>query len=116
LKKALLIKSPHIEKILSGIKTWEMRSTATKIRGKIGLVMSGSGKIYGSANLVDCIGPLSPDDKLKSQHLHQISPERLLLPEVAKYKYAWVLQDVEKFPIPRAYAHPSGAVIWVNLE
>jgi len=30
--KGLVIKSPYIEKTLSGSKTWEMRSTLTKIR------------------------------------------------------------------------------------
>ena len=112
---ALLIKSPHIDNILAGMKTWEMRSSATKVRGRIGLIKSGSGQIWGQARLVDCIGPLTLDQKRKSQHLHLITPERLDLPEVAKYNYAWVLEDVEQFATPKSYRHPSGAVIWVNL-
>ncbi len=115
MKKALMIKSPHIDNILAGRKTWEMRSKPTKTRGRIGLIKSGSGKIWGQANLVDCIGPLSIDERLKSQDRHLITPERLALPEVAKYDYAWVLEEVEAFAVPREYVHPSGAVIWVAL-
>ena len=53
IKKALIIKSIPIDKILAGTKTWEMRSTPTKTRGRIGLIKSKSGKIWGQANLVD---------------------------------------------------------------
>ena len=116
IKKALIIKSTPIDKILAGTKTWEMRSTPTKLRGRIGLIKSKSGKIWGQANLVDCLGPLTIEDRLKAQSFHQITPERLELPEIAKYNYAWVLEDVEAFATPRAYIHPPGAVIWVNLS
>ena len=115
MKKALIIKSIPIDKILSGAKTWEMRSKSTKIRGLIGLIKSGTGKIWGQANLVDCIGPLSIEEKLKAQDRHQITPERLALPEIAKYNYAWVLEDVKAFAVPRQYVHPSGAVTWVTV-
>ena len=115
MKKALIIKSTPIDKILAGAKTWEMRSQRTKIRGRIGLIKSGSGKIWGQANLVDCIGPLSIEDRMKAQDRHLITPERLALPEVAKYVYAWVLDEVEAFAVPRDYVHPSGAVTWVTV-
>lgn len=115
MKTALIIKSIPIDKILAGTKTWEMRSQRTKVRGRIGLIKSGSGKIWGQANLVDCIGPLSIEERLKAQDRHQITPERFELPDVAKYNYAWVLEDVEAFAVPREYVHPSGAVIWVKL-
>ena len=53
--KALLIKTPWIDKILDGKKTWEIRGSATKIRGRIALVQSGSGTVVGICELVDCI-------------------------------------------------------------
>lgn len=116
MEKGLLIKSPHIENILSGLKTWEMRSKPTKVRGKIALIRSGSGKIVGDAKLIDCIGPLTMEDKRANMEKHRISPERLELPEVAKYVYAWVLADAVEYAKPVPYDHPSGAVIWVDLK
>ena len=46
--RGLLIQSPHIEKVLSGKKTWEIRGYASKIRGPIALIRSGTTKLcYG---------------------------------------------------------------------
>jgi hypothetical protein len=58
-ERGLLIRSPHIEKVLAHTKTWEIRGKATKIRGRIALIRSGSGLIVGTCELVDVIGPLS---------------------------------------------------------
>jgi hypothetical protein len=41
--KGLIVKSPWIELILEGKKTWEIRGSNTKIRGPIALIKSGSG-------------------------------------------------------------------------
>ena len=60
--KCLIIRSPHIEKILAGRKTWEIRFRGTQVRGKIGLIQSGSCTVLGTAQLVDCIGPLSLEE------------------------------------------------------
>jgi hypothetical protein len=57
--KGLIIKSPWIDKILAGEKTWEIRGSNTKIRGKISLIKSGSGMILGKADLVDCVPRVS---------------------------------------------------------
>jgi hypothetical protein len=38
----LVIDKPWIDLILDGKKTWEMRSTLTKKRGKIALIRKGS--------------------------------------------------------------------------
>jgi len=39
--KGLVIKSPYIDRILAGTKTWEMRSSATSVRGPIALIKQG---------------------------------------------------------------------------
>ena len=41
--KGLMIKSPWIDKILAGEKTWEIRGYTTETRGTIALIKSGSG-------------------------------------------------------------------------
>jgi hypothetical protein len=114
--KGLIIDSPHIDNILSGRKTWEMRTTATKHRGPMALIKKGSGLVVGIADLIDSKGPLGTDELMKTEALHLISPERLKSSEVAKYKYAWVLQNPRRLATPISYVHPAGAVIWVNLD
>ncbi len=114
--KGLIIKSPHIDKILSGSKTWEMRASNTKQRGCIALIKKGTGQIVGLAKLVDTKGPLSYQQKLDNIDKHQISLERLKTGETEKWNVAWVLEDVINLKTPISYKHPNGAVIWVNLE
>ena len=114
--RALIIASPYIERILSGAKTWEMRSTATKLRGRIGLVRKGSGMIMATANLVDSIGPLTQDQMLAHADRHRVESERILSGAVDKWKFAWVLNGVQVLQRPVPYAHPAGAVIWVALD
>jgi len=114
--KGLVIKSPYIEKILSGSKTWEMRSTLTKTRGPIALIKQGSGQIIGVANLVDTKGPLSQQDKLNAMDKHQISIDRLQSGETDRWDTAWVMEDAQSLISPINYQHPNGAVIWVNLD
>lgn len=114
--KGLVIKSPYIDRILAGTKTWEMRSSATSLRGPIALIKQGSGQVVGIANLVDVKGPLSKKDKLKAIDKHQISIERLESGETDKWDTAWVLENAQPLKTPIHYQHPNGAVIWVNLD
>ena len=113
--KGLIIKDPWISMILHGVKTWEMRSRNTKIRGRILLIKSGSGKVYGEADLVDVIN--FKDENLKNlmskigNHCVDYSEK----PEFNKYRYAWVLENVFEYEEPIPYIHPQGAVIWVKF-
>lgn len=54
--RALIIREPWIELILSGRKTWEIRGTATSVRGRIGLIRARSGLIVGTPEFVGCEG------------------------------------------------------------
>jgi len=114
--KGLIIKSPYIDRILAGTKTWEMRSSSTNQRGPIALIKQGTGKIVGVANLVGVKGPLSEQDKLNNIDQHQISEERLQSGETEKWNVAWILEGAQLLDTPITYQHPNGAVIWVNLE
>lgn len=114
--KGLIIKSPAIEKILAGIKTWEMRSGATQVRGPIALIKKGSGQIVGIANLVGVKGPLSKQEKLDTVDKHQISLDRLESHETDKWNTAWVLENAQPLITQVNYQHPNGAVTWVNLD
>ena len=114
--KGLVIKSPYIDRILAGTKTWEMRSIATSVRGPIALIKQGSGQVVGVANLVGVKGPLTKQDKLRSIDKHQISVDRLETGETDKWDTAWVLENAQLLKTPIHYQHPNGAVIWVNLD
>lgn len=112
--KGLIIKSPWIEYILSGGKTWEIRGSNTKIRGKVYLIKSGSGYIYGTAEIIDCI-ELSLEQYQSAYNMHRLPLEFLdQLPY--RHTYAWVLKNAKLLSKPLKYKHPQGAVIWVNIE
>lgn len=111
--RGLIVRQPWIDLILNGQKSWEIRGRATRIRGRIGLIQSGSGRIMGTVNLVDCLA-LTPDDYYQAEALHQIlEPASQPLP----YRdiYAWVLACPQRFEVPQPYQHRQGAVIWVRL-
>lgn len=116
IKKGLIIDSPHIDNILSGKKTWEMRTTQTKQIGPIALIQKGSGTIVGIAEVIDSIGPLSKEEMLANQSKHLISTERLNNPEVSKWNNAWVVKNAKRLKQPVPYKHKPGQVIWVTLD
>jgi hypothetical protein len=110
MNKALIIKKVWLDEIFDEGKTWEMRSTKTKIRGRIGLIESGSGMIIGEADLVGCSSePIPPEEKYIPYH--KIKDLTL----INKWPYAWILKNAERYEKPIPYTHPRGAVIWVNL-
>jgi hypothetical protein len=53
------MRSPYVDWILAGSKTWEIRGSSTGKRGRIALIQSGSGTVIGVADLVGVVGPLS---------------------------------------------------------
>lgn len=110
--KALLIREPWVDLILSGQKTWEMRSSMTKFRGKFCIAKSGSGLLVGEATLVDCFLTTPTQRSVDYISKHGVSSVDLL----SKWSFAWVLSDVIRYDCPIAYEHPQGAVIWVNLK
>jgi len=116
--RGLIIRSPWIDHILAGRKTWEIRSKATKVRGTIALIRGGSGLVVGKAELVDSLGPFTFEQLRNRQDKHAVPGADLLL-FTRRYKdraYAWVLDMVVAFERPVPYEHPSGAVIWVTLS
>ena len=112
--KGLIIKEPWIDLILDNKKKWEIRGSATTIRGKILLIKSGTGCIWGEANLIDCIC-VTHEQLCNSFIQHRIPIEEVVN---IRYKkpYVWVLDNPKRFKAPVPYKHPNGAVIWVNIE
>lgn len=114
--RGLIIRPEPLDKILSGSKTWEMRGRNINIRGPIALIGKGSKAIYGVAHVVDSIGPLTRTEMINNQSKHRITPERMDHPDVANYRYAWVLSNVRRLEKPIPYVHNGGAVQFVSLD
>ena len=113
--RGLIIRSPWIDLILAGMKTWEMRTKSTSIRGRIMLIKAGSGLIYGTAELIDSLPVLSREELRGTQSFHGITEE--ILDEVMRNRWTtpWVLHNIIKLETPIPYSHPKGAVTWVDL-
>jgi hypothetical protein len=109
-----IIRSPYVDWILAGKKTWEIRGRYTHVRGKIALIRGGSGLIVGTCELVDVVGPLTLRQLRKNaKKLARRKSEVKSLPYGTTF--AWVLKNASKFKRSRPYEHPAGAVIWVKL-
>ncbi len=113
--KAIVIKQPWIDLILSGEKTWEIRSRSVRARGVIGLIEGGSGKVAGLTRLVGCVGPLDRDQLASQFGKHRVPPQRMSEVPYTSF-YAWELADARRLDPPVPYRHPAGAVIWVRLD
>lgn len=108
--KALIVKKEWLDKIFDEGKVWEMRTTRTKITGKIGLIESGTGLIVGECELTGCSERPVPKHKDLIKY-HKIENLELL----EKWKWAWFIYEAKRYENPKPYKHPQGAVIWVNL-
>jgi hypothetical protein len=113
----LIIGEPWIGLILQGNKTWEMRKTACHHRGRIALIRKGSGRIVGTADLVNSLQSLDTADAYaRAEPQHRIPVGRRELAFRDGWRTPWVLADARLLDAPIPYKHPSGAVIWVNLD
>jgi len=108
IERALIIKKVWLDKIFNEGKVWEMRSSRTYIRGRIGLIESGTGLIIGEADLIDSHSISRHPSLIK---YHKVEDVELL----RKWRYAWVLKNAKRYGKPIPYKHPQGAVIWVKL-
>jgi hypothetical protein len=114
--RGLMVRDPYASHILDGKKRWEIRGRATQIRGLIVILKSATGHAFGTANLVNVLGPLDAADLVGAPELPEaerqdVSRNGLFYPKT----YAYVFADAKWFEQPIAYKHPSGAVIWVQL-
>lgn len=113
--KGLVIREPWIDLILSGRKTWEMRSQQIGYRGWIGLIRKGSGRVEGVARLVDVGRPLSADEMVATFDRHRIPEAMIRGGEVARWTTPWKLAEVQVLRRPVPYRHPNGAITLFSL-
>lgn len=122
--KALIIKEPHVSNILNGLKTWEIRGSSVKYRGRLFLAQSGTGLVVGECILTDVCGPLTYEELVSSPYIPQSQRDMHIadnrLPYLKKNgdsrTYGWVLSSAKRLQMPVPYHHPQGAVIFVDLK
>ena len=114
--KGLIIKEHWVDLILEGKKTWEIRGSNTKIRGKISLIKSGTGQIFGECELVDSFECDILDMYVGNHEEKHCIPFGQGIKISYKKTYAWVMKNPVRYDKPIHYKHPQGAVIWVNVE
>ena len=115
-----LILLPHwADLLLSGDKTWELRSVPTTKRERVAIAASGTGKLLGEINIIDCVKVvedmvcLLPLPLEKFVHLHRV-PDISIFPYTTIY--AWVMSDPTRYEEPKTYTHHPGAIVWVSLN
>lgn len=112
----LVIREPWIGLILSGEKTWEMRSTAAAFRGWFGLIRKGSGTVVGVARLVKVGARLSDEEMIATVDKHRISEAMIRSGQVGRWTVPWVIAGARALARPVPYEHRAGAVTWVRLD
>lgn len=112
--KGLILKPKWADMILNEEKVIEVRSRDTKVRGPIGIIKSGSKKVYGTVTLYSS-KPMTKDLFELTKHSHGLTISYDELLEIYTHPYAWFLDSPIKFDKPVEYKHKQGCVIWVNL-
>ena len=113
--KGLIIQSPHIDRILAGEKTWEIRGSNCKHRGPIALIKSGTNQIVGTCTVAGVEGPLTLQQmEATRQKHHSVRINDGSLPYAKTY--AWVLENAKPLSRPVIYTKKPGAVVWVDLS
>ena len=114
IERALIVREPWAGMIAAGAKRWEIRGTATAVRGTIAIAAAGTGTIVGVCNLCDVRGPLTGGAYADAWPLWG-ARERPRGAMPYPRTYAWVVTDARPIRPPLSYRHPGGAVVWVRL-
>lgn len=112
---AIPIKEPFIDRILRGVKIWEIRSKFTKKIGPVALIRSGSGTVVAVATLAEVI-KLTPILAYVNQRKMGFEGMSKEIAKSYEADYAWVLKDIQKLQTPVPYKHKPGAITWVTLD
>lgn len=113
----LIILKEYLDKILTGKKTWEIRGSKCHKRGLIALIESGTGMVVGTAELVDCVGPLTAEEWNKN--VRKIANQPIRSMREVRYgsrTHAWVLKNARRLKKSVKYRHKQGAVVWHPVD
>ena len=113
--EGLFIKSPWIDLILDGQKTWELRGTKTAKRERIALIESGSRLLKGTCEIVGVRGALRKSTLLQNLDKHQVPQEKIEAGLGRKRVYAWVMADPRRLHNAPVVPKVIGPVVWIDL-
>jgi len=116
LDRLLVVAEPWASLLVDGEKTWELRTTSTKVRGPIGIAAKGTGTIIGAVELVAVHGPFTRAEIAPYEHLHRVPASSTSTYSGPKGLFAWEMAGAVRFDTPIPCRHPQGAVIWVRLD
>jgi len=88
----LFVKAPFAGWIVDGVKLIEYRTRETYIRGRIGIIESGTGTVIGDAELIDC----------------NWNPQQGF--------YLWLLRNPRRYITPVPFEHKQGWRTWAILD
>jgi hypothetical protein len=110
----LFVREPFAERIITGRKTWEIRTRPTTRRGRIA-IMSQRG-LVGTVELYDVEGPLTAGDLIRHVAKHR-APLRLLHTYAAgRALYAWAMREPARLDPPIVLRRGRGPVVWFRLR
>jgi len=106
--RCLKMNDKWVNLVLSGKKTWEIRTQNTNIRERIALGNTKTKCYVGYATLSDSV-EMTVAELLKYNDKHQAND---FLKQYAKNRetlFAWILKDVVVEPNPKAYSYSTGS-------
>jgi len=106
--RCLKIDDRWLKLILNGQKTWEIRRTNTKIRGRIALGNTTSKKVEGYAILKDSF-PMNIQTLLENNHKHRANAFITGYAGGKTKLYVWVLEDIQTESNPKPYSFSTGS-------
>ncbi|MEI6270676.1 MAG: hypothetical protein WCP01_17505 [Methylococcaceae bacterium] len=114
--KGLIIDGLHLERILEGTGSFEMRSGFTNRCELIALIKQDCNLIVGIANLVGIYKPLGYQTYHQPSDQERVSEERLQSGNIDNWDIAWVLENSRT--LLKAVSCPAFNDIdrWVNLK
>lgn len=105
--KGLVIREPWIDLILSGEKSWEMRSTRISFRGWIGMIRKGSGLVSGIARIEGIGHALSALEMMETFDKHRIPQELILQRRCCEMEYALEAHAGARFAATSSLSAPQ---------
>ena len=113
---ALVIQGFYLDLILSGRKTWEMRSRSSSVRGLIGLIPKGSGTVTGVVELFNVRGELTSEELALNTDRHCIPEDRQPEAVAKRWLVPLELRGARRLVGPVPYVHRKGWMSWVPLS
>ena len=109
-QRIIIIKPHWLKMILARRKIYEIRGKPCKkaLGQHIYLAASGTSAVFGTAVVVDSIGPLDAEQWASLRPGHCVRDAS----QPYSTTYAWQLSNVECFQKPQHFTRNPGAIVW----